>query len=248
MLRPDQRNGLRQAARLLLLASACAFVISYFLRNRLPDKGTILPSLGQDPLQTDTDLPGPFDVTRKGVTYVVDPVFNYELWGMVVSYHHADSFVDLAHKMWNDHINIKDVCVIWGKNVETGVYRRMKFRSRDFTCFYRYPDQETGALFSADCFSNNHLLGADSLVSRRILKARKGDQIHFRGWLVSYGQKDTSFRRGTSTVRADRGDGACETVFVKEFEVLRPANVEMRALNKASIALMVLCFGILFFI
>jgi len=83
MLRPDQRNGLRQVARLLLLASACAFVISYFLRNRLPDKGAILPSLGQDPVQTGTDLPGPFDVTRKGVTYVVDPIFNYELWGMV---------------------------------------------------------------------------------------------------------------------------------------------------------------------
>jgi hypothetical protein len=244
----DQRNGLRQTARFLLPASACAFVISFFLRDRLPDKGAILPSLRQDPVQTDTDLPGPFDVTRKGVTYLVEPVFNYELWGMVVSYHHADSFVDLAHEMWNDHVNIKDVCVIWGKNVETGVYRRMKFRSRDFTCFYRYPDQEAGDLFSADCLSNNHLLGADPVVSRRILKARKGDQIHLSGWLVSYGQKDASFRRGTSTVRTDHGDGACETVFVKEFEVLEPANLEMRALNKISIALMVLCAGVLFFL
>jgi len=235
-------------ARFLLPASAGAFVISFFLKNRLPDKGAILPSLRQDPVQTDIDLPGPFDVTRKGVTYRVEPVFNYELWGMVVSYHHAGSFVDLAHEMWNDYVNIKDVCVIWGKNVETGVYRRMKFRSRDFTCFYRYPDQEAGTLFSADCLSNNHLLGADPVVSRAILKARKGDQIHLRGWLVSYGQKDTSFRRGTSTVRTDQGNGACETVFVKEFEVLKPANLEMRALNKISIALIVLCTGVLFFL
>jgi len=103
-------------------------------------------------------------------------------------------------------------------------------------------------LFSADCLSNNHLLGADPVVSRTILKARKGDQIHLSGWLVSYGQKDTSLRRGTSTVRTDHGDGACETVFVKEFEVLEPANLEMRALNKISIALMVLCAGVLFFL
>jgi len=248
VLQQDRRNGLRQMARFLLLASAGAFVISFFLKNRLPDKSTILESLRQDPVQTDIDLPGPFDVTRKGFTYLVDPVFNYELWGMVVSYHHADSFVDLAHEMWNDYVNIKDVCVIWGKNVETGVYRRMKFRSRDFTCFYRYPDQEAGALFSTDCLSNNHLLGADPVVSRAILKARKGDQIHLRGWLVSYGQKDSSFRRGTSTVRTDQGNGACETVFVKEFEVLKPANLEMRALNKISIALIVLCTGVLFFL
>jgi len=142
-------------ARFLLPASACAFVISFFLRDRLPDKDGVLPSLRQDPVQTDTDLPGPFDVTRKDVTYLVEPVFNYELW--------------------NDHVNIKDVCVIWGKNV-------------------------------------------------------------------------ASFRRGTSTVRTDNGDGACETVFVKEFEVLEPANLEMRALNKISIALMILCIGVLFFL
>jgi hypothetical protein len=49
-------------------------------------------------------------------------------------------------------------------------------------------------------------------------------------------------------VRTDHGDGACETVFVKEFEVLEPANLEMRALNKISIALMVLCAGVLFFL
>ena len=35
-----------------------------------------------------------------------------------------------------------------GRNIETGVYKRMRFRNRDFTCYYRYPDRATGELFT----------------------------------------------------------------------------------------------------
>ena len=41
---------------------------------------------------------------------------------MIVSYHHSASFIDISHKQWNDYLNTKDICVIWGRNVETGVY------------------------------------------------------------------------------------------------------------------------------
>ena len=232
---------LRRLAKILLIASAAAFVASLLMRNRLPDRSKILEPLLREPIQTNEGLPGPFDVTRKGFTYTVTPVFNYELWGMVVSYHHAGSFVDISHEMWKDYINVKDMCVIWGKNVESGVYRRMKFRNRDFTCFYRYPDRETGALFTENGLSNNHLLPADSLVAGEIMKARKGDQVHFMGWLVSYGIKDAPSRRMTSTTRTDRGNGACETVFVTEFEILKTANREWRGLSRISLVLMVLC-------
>ncbi len=237
----DNNSWLRQLAKILLAASAVIFVASSFMKNRLPDKSTLLDPLLQDPVQTETGLPQPFDVTRKGITYTVTPMFTYELWGMIVSYHHAGSAVDISHDMWKDYINVKDVCVIWGKNVETGVYERMKFRNRDFTCYYRYPDQETGALFTENNLSNNHLLPADPVVARTVMKARKGDQIHFKGWLVSYGIKDSPYKRMSSTTRSDRGNGACETVFLTEFKILRAANSEWRTLNKFSLVLVLLC-------
>jgi hypothetical protein len=239
---------LRRLAKVILPIAALTFAVSFFMRNRLPDKSLIHESLLQDPIQTEDGVPEPFEVTRKDVTYTVTPLFSYELWGMIVSYHDSASFIDISHKLWNDYINVKDVCVIWGKNVKTGVYKRMTFRNRDFTCFYRYPDQETGELFTENALSNNHLLPADPIVSATVERARKGDQVRFKGWLVSYGQKGVPYSRGSSTVRNDRGNGACEVVYVTEFEILREANAAWRTLYKLALVLIVISVATLFFL
>jgi hypothetical protein len=238
----------KQMAKFVVAAAAVTFVVSFFMKDRLPGRSALLEPLLQEPVQTDVDLPEPFEATRKGVTYTVTPLFNYELWGMVVSYHHAGSFVDISHEAWNDRINVKDVCVLWGKNLESAVYTRMKFKNRDFTCFYTYPDEETGRIFTENCLSNNHLLPADSLVSGTIMRARKGDQIHLKGWLVSYGIKDSPYKRMTSTTRRDRGNGACETVFVNEFEIMRAVNHGWRTLHKLSLVLIVFGAAALIFL
>jgi len=244
----DRAPGLRRLARVILPLSALALIVSFFMRNRLPDRSLVLDPLLQNPAQTKSGVPEPFEVSRKNVTYTVTPLFSYELWGMIVSYHDAASFIDVSHKQWNDFINTKDICVIWGKNVETGVYERMTFRNRDFTCFFRYPDRETRSLFAEDGLSNNHLLPADELVAATVRKARKGDQVRFKGWLVSYGQKGAPYSRGSSTVRNDRGNGACEVVFVTEFDILRQANAGWRTSFRFSLVLVALSLVTLIFL
>lgn len=244
----DRAPGLRKLARITLPLAVAVFVVSFFTRSRLPDKSMILGPLLQNPVQTKDSLPEPFEVTRKNVTYTVTPLLGYELWGMIVSYHHSSSFVDISHKQWNDFLNTKDICVIWGRNAETGVYSRMTFRNRDFTCFYRYPDRETGELFTENCLSNNHLLPADPIVAGAVLKARKGDQVRFKGWLVSYGVKGAPYARRSSTLRTDRGNGACEVVYVTEFEILREANAAWRTLHQLSLVLAVVSLGVLIFV
>jgi hypothetical protein len=227
--------GLRKLARVVLPAALLALGASFVFRYRLPDKSFILGSLLQNPVQTAGGVPEPFDVTRKGITYTVTPLFGYELWGLVVSFHDSASFVDISHRQWKDFINTKDICVLWGRNVETGVYKRMTFKNRDFTCYYRYPDAETGELFTENALSNNHLLPADPLVEDAVRDVRTGDQVYFKGWLVSYGIKGTPYARRSSTVRTDRGNGACEVVYVTEFEILREANAAWRALFKVAL-------------
>jgi len=239
---------LRRLARLVLPAAALVFAVSLFLRDRLPDKRLILEPLLQSPVQSDAGVPEPFEVRRKDVDYTVTPLFSYELWGLIVSYHDASSFIDVSHKQWNDFLNTKDVCVIWGRNVETGVYERMRFRNRDFTCYYRFPDQETGELFSESCLANNHLLPDGPLVAEAVRKARKGDQVRFKGWLASYGVKDAPYQRRSSVTRTDRGNGACEVVYVTEFEILREANATWRALYRFSLVVTGLALTTLIFL
>jgi hypothetical protein len=241
-------TGLRGLARFVLPAAAVALVASFVLRYRLPDTSRILEPLLQNPVQTEADVPEPFDVERRGITYTVTPLFSYEIWGLVVSYHHSASFIDISHRQWKDFINTKDICVLWGRNVETGVYKRMSFKNRDFTCFYRYPDEDARRLFTENALSNNHILPADPLVADAVIKARTGDQVHLKGWLVSYGIKGTPYARRSSTVRNDRGNGACEVVYVTEFEVLREANAAWRTLFKVSIVLIGLSLAALIFL
>jgi hypothetical protein len=215
--------------RLGMLACLALWGLAFFFADRLPPRSKIFPQLYREPLQTGADLPAAFQVTRKKVVYTVKPLFRYELFGLVVSQHRSDSLIDISHRRWRDFLNIKDLCVVWGKNIESGVYREMKFWNRDFTCNCGFPDEETAARFSPSHLSNNHILCADEKTGRRIMRVRPGDQIFFKGYLVTYSQPANQFFRGTSTVRDDTGDGACETVFVTDFAVLQRANPVWRA-------------------
>jgi len=221
----------RQVCRLAMLLSLLLWLLSLLFINRLPGPEDIYAQLFREPLQTRENIPPPFKVKKNKLTYIVTPLFNYELYGLVVSQHRSDSLLDISHRSWQDYLNIKDLCVVWGKNISSGVYRRMKFWNRDFTCMCEFPDQETAVLFSGSHLSNNHILCADKELSRRILAARPGDQIYFKGYLVSYSQPANQFLRGTSTVRDDTGNGACETVYVTYFSILQRANRVWQAFN-----------------
>ncbi len=217
--------------RLGFLACLLFAVLSIHFDDRLPPQSDIFPQLYNEPLQTNDDLPAAFQVTKKKINYIVTPLFRYELSGLVVSQHRSDSLMDISHRRWRDYLNIKDLCVVWGRNIRSGVYRRMKFWNRDFTCMCSFPGQEIAALFSGRHLSNNHILCVDKEMSRLILSVRPGDQIFFKGYLANYSQPANQFSRGTSTVRDDTGNGACETVFVTDFKILRRANPVWRAVK-----------------
>jgi hypothetical protein len=73
---------------------------------------------------------------------------------------------------------------------------------------------------------------------------RVGDQVHFRGYLAEYSHHHGfAFFRGTSTTRLDTGNGACETVFATDAEILRTGNRGWRMTFWA--AATVLVFGII---
>jgi hypothetical protein len=215
--------------RLGFLACLLLGILSLFFADSLPQQDEIFSQLYREPVQTQEKLPAAFTVSKNKVTYLVTPLFNYELYGLVVSQHRSDSLLDISHRRWNDYLNIKDLCVVWGKNIRSGVYRQMEFWNRDFTCMCGFPDEKTAALFSPSHLSNNHILCADKETSRRILRVRPGDQVFFKGYLVTYSQPANQFFRGTSTVRDDTGDGACETVYVTDFKILYRANPVWRA-------------------
>ncbi|MCP4347619.1 MAG: hypothetical protein GY795_19110 [Desulfobacterales bacterium] len=214
--------------KIILLIGIILSGVAYFNKDKLPDPDDILESMYQWPIQAKTDKT-PFNTTVGKITYTITPLYNYELYGMVVSYHHSESWWDMYHNtIWNDFINIKDICVVWGmQNIKTEVYKNMEFRSGTWTCWVSCRDRETWSKFDKRCLSNNHILSDSKKLTRKIMSAEKGDQIYFKGYLAQYSH-DMGFKRGSSTTRTDTGNGACETIFLEDFRILKKANVFWR--------------------
>ena len=163
-----------------------------------------------------------FNVEYNDVAYTVEPKYDYELYGMVVSfrYHDGDR---MLHKVWNDHLNVADVCVVWGNNMAGVDLNAFDFFNGQFTCNFSTGNQAAWQQFRKEQLSNNHLLTDDDGLRSRITELRIGDIIRVRGWLSWYGQAGRSdgAMRKTSVTRDDTGNGACETIYVRDFEIIR---------------------------
>ncbi|HOO56257.1 MAG TPA: hypothetical protein PLN69_05490 [bacterium] len=213
---------MKQILKIIFIVCLPVFIVSSCVKDKYPHASGILEQLHYDPVQEETYVE-PFIVEKKDAEYTVSPLYEYDLYGLVVSYHHSDSILDYYHKLWGDTLNIKDLCVLWGNNLKTDLFREIKFKNANWTCYFNTRSNEAWSNFHLNEVSNNHLLSDDKKISKKIMKARRGDQIHFHGYLSEY-SNDKGFRRGTSISREDTMGGACETVYVTEFEILKSSN------------------------
>jgi hypothetical protein len=204
-------------------------MVSCFNRNNFPDDMTFQRGIFAGAKQVAVEL-DPFQVQQDGVSYTVEPRYKYDLTGLVVSYQNHDGESRL-HRLWNDHLNVADICVVWDQNASTLDLNKFHFWNGQFTCFFSTSDNEEWRKFQSHQLSNNHLLSNEPDIRDEIETVRIGDQIRIRGWLANYTQA-SGFRRNTSDSRQDVGNGACETIYVKDFSVLQSMHSPWRvALN-----------------
>jgi hypothetical protein len=202
----------------------------YVYKDKMPDPSYYDAGMLGEPLQEATSEPV-FTTEVNGQHYTVTPKFSYQLDGVVVSLHDADQLNDIWHHgRWQDFLNLRDLCVIWGENVQSAVYHRIEFHNDSWTCWVSWQDQETGRQFKMNALSNNHLLADKDTVKAALMKAEPGDHIRVRGLLAEYANPANGFHRGTSITREDTGNGACETIYVDEFTIVNKANRKLRRL------------------
>jgi hypothetical protein len=142
------------------------------------------------------------------------------------------------HRLSNDHLNMADLCVVWGDTAASPHIDEIKFWNGIFTCNFQTSSQTAWESIRPQQISNNHLLSADDLTRNQVADVKIGDQIRVRGWLASYGSG--AGKRGTSTTREDTGDGACETIFVNDFVIAQAAHGPWRVALYVSLAMLVL--------
>jgi hypothetical protein len=227
---------LRRLNTWLLVASALATVVCFWNRNALPIGRALDARLANVPKQKAIEK-APLTVAYSGVNYRVEPIYDYELYGLVVSLRRHDG-TSLMHSRANDKLNVADVCVVWSDTAFSEQLHKLDFWSGIFTCNVQTRDSVAWSQFKMNQLANNHLISDDPFVRDRVADVRVGDQIHVQGWLARYGAAGGPLR-GTSTTRDDTGDGACETIYVRQIEIVEAGFSTWRAGLYAALA--VLC-------
>ncbi len=126
---------LTQLVKGVALLSLLLMAASYPRKDALPDPDYYVGEPPAAPKQTKTRL-RPFDTVVNEQRYRITPRFDYVLEGVVVSAHDADALDDIwHHDKWRDFLNTRDLCVIWGDNLSSGVYQRMSFENDSWTCW-----------------------------------------------------------------------------------------------------------------
>lgn len=227
----------------VIIVSAAVLASAAWKRNALPSAIDVDSAVLEDPDQAPSREP-PFDVEFNSVSYRVEPQFRYALTGLVVSYRQHDG-KSRMHRRANDHLNMLDVCVVWGGNVDPELLSHFDFWNGIFTCNVKTRSTEAWQAFDMTELSNNHLVSDDPYVRQQAGKLRIGDQVRIEGWLSSYGTGEGAMR-GTSTTRDDTGNGACETIYVSRIEILQRPRSAWRIAMWVALATLVISLAAYF--
>jgi hypothetical protein len=214
-------HNLRRTALKVFLIALILLGISWKQKSVLPPPEELLPDLSQDPIQA-AIFEEDFIFEYLDKEYHVEPVADYELWGLVVTHNNIHSIADMYHDKTS--VDIKDLCVVWGDNIESSLYQKLEYSSAPWTCYVE-GSRNDYRQFNGSQFSNNHLLADNKNVHDLIKSATIGDQVHLSGMLVNYSPaSNPDWKRKSSLVRDDTGNGACEVMYVEQIEILKKAN------------------------
>ncbi len=223
--------------KLTMLLSLIVLVISFFQRDHLSTNMSFDERLKEEPRQYRTHEEA-FSVLMNARSYYIEPLYDYTLYGMVVSLkqHNGDTGL---HKAWNDHLNVADLCVVWSDTAFSPHLNKVEFWNGQFTCFFQTNDRQAWENFNGTQLSNNHLITDNEYLRDKIKDISIGDQIKINGWLANY-QGSNGNKRGTSIVRTDTGNGACETIYVNDVQILTSYISHWRIAMYASFCIFVL--------
>jgi hypothetical protein len=227
---------MHRLVRYAMIASLVAAAVAWWMKDELPPPERILEYVHEEPKQARA-VGKPADITVNGVSYRLHPRYAYELSGLVVSLHDSDTWWDYAHKAWSDHINVVDLCVVWGDNAKSGAYKGVSFSNNQWECHWQAKSWDSHRAFNTAQVSNNHMVTDDPAVAKGLRAVRIGDQVRLVGYLIDYTTYKDGQQLGTrvsSETRTDTGNGACEVLYIESLQVLHSAGRRWRlALNIA---------------
>lgn len=224
----DKAKSLRY---LLLAVFVVLLVVSYIYKSDFKSINNISSSVLSEPIQNPVEDQTPIVFNKDNYHYILTPLYNYTLNGLVLHTQKYDSWWSLDR---TDKTFTKDVCLIWGNNISNKAYQDPALGiKQDFRfCLFSYSSRPRQTISNNE-LSNNHLIPSNQAVLSKILNIEGGDQVRIRGKLVNvqasaigatgnYEYKMANWN--TSVSRDDSGAGACEIIYVEAVEIIKKGN------------------------
>jgi len=214
-------NKLLKNVIYLIIVTAMAWLYSSYKMKGMPFVRDIQPSSLLEPEQEKTSEEN-FIFTYDEKEYVAQPLYDYQINGVVVSHSNLSSMID--NYRTGKNIDIKDLCITWGDNLRNTAFRKMKFWNRAWSCLYEFGEyKEYSPNFNENKLSNNHLISDRSYTLKKIKRIKVGDQVSISGYLINYFPKGASEKLNkTSVSRSDSGDSASEIIYVNHLSIIEP--------------------------
>ena len=123
-----------------------------------------------------------------------------------------------------------DLALGWGPMSDEKVLDELKISQRNRWFYWqckKFPIPKEQIQHNA---ANMHLIPSNDEIESKIKKAKIGNLVKFKGFLVKVtGEKDWWWQSSLS--RTDGGDGACEVIYVEEFEIISKEEALTRKKN-----------------
>jgi hypothetical protein len=112
-----------------------------------------------------------------------------------------------------------DLALGWGSMSDSSVLAKVRISQSSRFYYWRVDEFPIPRREIERSSANMHMIPADSTIERRLKAVRPGHTVRIDGWLVE-AQSSDGWRWRSSLTREDTGAGACELIFVRDFQVL----------------------------
>ncbi|MCG8489325.1 MAG: hypothetical protein MI756_17800 [Chromatiales bacterium] len=190
----------------MILAAAYGIFWFFFLREA---EVTLSPGVmaAAEPQQELLDDTKSFDY--KG--YRITPLANFSIKAKILS--------KMTYRFGREaDLSPIDLALGWGNMSDESVLETIRISQSNRFFHWRADELPIPRKEIETHASNMHLIPFDETTEAAIKRARKGEIISFSGYLVRVDGED-GWHWTSSLSRSDTGGGACELVWVKEFQV-----------------------------
>jgi len=118
-----------------------------------------------------------------------------------------------------------DLALGWGRMSDESILETIDISQRNRFFYWRTDKFPIPRKEIEQHSANMHLIPANDEIEQQINQVKPGELVKFNGFLVNL-ERGNGWRWKSSLTRNDTGGGACELVWVEEFEIIHQSDVE----------------------